>query len=209
VKSLVGACIFTLYFFIFYYLALPLHLHCPALPCFKFTFCYHGTQEEKVTQGTGNVFFFPFAAKDRKRKLHKERAVFFFSFCCQGQEEKITQGTDNVFFLLLPGTRGKNYTGNGQCFFFFCCQGQEEEVTHGLFFFFPVGGSALLDSVTIGGGVRFDGSLVAGMDETSVRLDDGSGERSQGLLHLLPQKYTGAESGVASPKAFIYKKIMP
>jgi hypothetical protein len=35
----------------------------------------------------------------------------------------------------------------------------------------PVGGSAPLDSVTVGGGVRFDGSLVAGMDETSVRLD--------------------------------------
>ncbi len=62
-----------------------------------------------------------------------------------------------------------------------------------------------LDSVTVGGGVRFDGSLVAGMDETSVRLDDGSSGRSQGLLHLHPQKYTGAESGVASPKAFIYR----
>jgi hypothetical protein len=35
----------------------------------------------------------------------------------------------------------------------------------------PVGGSAPLDSVTVGGGVRFNGSLVAGMDETSVRLD--------------------------------------
>jgi hypothetical protein len=33
-------------------------------------------------------------------------------------------------FLLLPGTRGGSYTGNGQCFFSFCCQGQEEEVTH-------------------------------------------------------------------------------
>jgi hypothetical protein len=28
-----------------------------------------------------------------------------------------------------------------------------------------------LDSVTVGGGIRFDGSLVAGMDETSIRLD--------------------------------------
>ncbi len=35
----------------------------------------------------------------------------------------------------------------------------------------PVGGSAPLDSVTVGGGVRFDSSLVAGLDETSVRLD--------------------------------------
>jgi len=47
-------------------------------------------------------------------------------------------------------------------------------------------GSAPLDSVTVGGGIRFDGSLVAGMDETSVRLDDSSGGRSQGLLHQKP-----------------------
>jgi hypothetical protein len=39
-------------------------------------------------------------------------------------------------------------------------------------------------------------------------MDDGSGGRSQGLLHLHPQKYTGAESGVASPKAFIYRFIV-
>jgi len=45
------------------------------------------------------------------------------------------------------------------------------------------------------------------MKRSSGWMDDGSGERSQGLLHLHPQKYTGAESGVASfssPKAFIY-----
>jgi hypothetical protein len=54
------------------------------------------------------------------------------------------------------------------CFeFSFCYQGQEEEVTSSSL----VGGSVPLDSVTIGGGVRFDASLVAGMDETSVRLD--------------------------------------
>ncbi len=44
---------------------------------------------------------------------------FEFSFWCQGQEEEVTQGTGNVFFfLLLPGTGGGSYTGNGQCFFF-------------------------------------------------------------------------------------------
>jgi len=53
------------------------------------------------------------------------------------------------------------------------------------------GGSAPLDSVIVGGGVRFDGSLLAGMDETSVRLDDGSGGRSQGLLHLHPKNTLG------------------
>jgi len=35
----------------------------------------------------------------------------------------------------------------------------------------PVGGCAPLDFVIVGGGVRFHGSLVAGMDEMSVRLD--------------------------------------
>ncbi len=35
----------------------------------------------------------------------------------------------------------------------------------------PVGGFAPLDSMTVGGGVKFDGSLVAGMDETFVQLD--------------------------------------
>jgi hypothetical protein len=86
---------------------------------------------------------FPFGARDRRRKLHRERVVFFFSFCCQGQEEEVTQGTffpfaardmrrklhRELFFLLLPGTGGGSYTGN---FFSFCCQGQEEEVTQGM-----------------------------------------------------------------------------
>ncbi len=56
-------------------------------------------------------------------------------------------------YLLLPGTGGGSYIGNSS---------SSSP---------PVGGSAPLDSVTVGGGVRFDGSLVAGMDETFVRLD--------------------------------------
>jgi hypothetical protein len=56
-------------------------------------------------------------------------------------------------YLLLPRTGGGSYTGNSSS-------------SSSL-----VGGSAPLDSVTVGGGVRFDGSLVAGMDETSVQLD--------------------------------------
>jgi hypothetical protein len=81
-------------------------LSCPALPCFEFSFCCQG-QKEEVIQGTGSVFF-PFAARDRRRKLHRE-----------------------LFFLLPPGTGGGSYTGN---FFSFCRQGQEEEVTQGTFF---------------------------------------------------------------------------
>jgi hypothetical protein len=43
------------------------------------------------------------------------------------------------------------------------------------------------------------------MKRLSGWMDDGSSGRSQGLLHLHPQKYIGAESRVASPKAFIYR----
>jgi len=57
-----------------------------------------------------------------------------------------------LFFLLLPWTGGGSYTGNSSSSS-------------------PVGGSAPLDSATVGGGVMFDGSLVAEMDETSVQLD--------------------------------------
>jgi hypothetical protein len=38
----------------------------------------------------GSAPFFPFAAKDKRRKLHRK-----------------------LFFLLLPGTGGESYTGNG------------------------------------------------------------------------------------------------
>ncbi len=70
-------------------------------------------------------------------------------------------------------TGGGSYTGNGQCFFFLLLPGTGGGSYTGNSFSSssPVGGSAPLDSVTVGGGVRFDGSLVAGMDETSVRLD--------------------------------------
>ncbi len=55
VKSPVGACnLRPLFFFknFFYCPALA-----PALPCFEFSFCCQG-HEEEVTQGTGSVFFF-------------------------------------------------------------------------------------------------------------------------------------------------------
>jgi len=49
-----------------------------------------------------------------------------------------------LFFLLLPGTEGGSYTGNSSA--------SSSS---------PVGGSAPLDFMTVGGGVRFDGLLVA------------------------------------------------
>jgi hypothetical protein len=41
-------------------------------------------------RGNGQCLFFPFAARDRRRKLHRE-----------------------LFFLLLPGIGRGSYTGNG------------------------------------------------------------------------------------------------
>ncbi len=67
--------------------------------------------------------------------------MFFFSFCCQGQEEEVTQGTGSVFFfLLLPGTGGGSYTGNGQCFFFpFVARDKRRKLHRELFFLLLLG----------------------------------------------------------------------
>jgi hypothetical protein len=51
-----------------------------------------GTEEEEVTQGT----FFPFAARDRRRKLHRE---LFFLLLPGTEEEEVTHGT---FFPFDP-----------------------------------------------------------------------------------------------------------
>ncbi len=76
-------------------------------------------------------------------------------------------------YLLLPGTGGGSYTGNRQCFFFLLLPGTGRGSYTWNFSSSssPMGGSAPLDSVTVGGGVRFDGSLVSKMDETAVQLD--------------------------------------
>ncbi len=80
-------------------LPLPLPYRCPAL--FRIFLLLPGTGGGSYT-GNGKCFF-PFAARDRRRKLHREREVFFF--------------------LLLPGTGGGSYIGNGQCFFFLLLPG--------------------------------------------------------------------------------------
>jgi hypothetical protein len=106
VKSLVGACnlrplflIFSYFLlFIFYcpgrpaqprpYPALSLPCPCPALPCFEFSFCCQG-QEEEVTQGTGSVFF-SFCCQGQEEEVTQGTGSVLFSFCCQGQEEEVT-----------------------------------------------------------------------------------------------------------------------
>jgi hypothetical protein len=44
---------------------------------------------------------FPFAARDRRRKLHRERAMFFFPFAARDRRRKLHR---ELFFLSLPGT---------------------------------------------------------------------------------------------------------
>jgi hypothetical protein len=39
--------------------------------------------------GNGQCFFFPFAARDRRKKLHRERAVFFFPFAARDRRKKL------------------------------------------------------------------------------------------------------------------------
>jgi hypothetical protein len=108
-------------------------------------------------------------------------------------------------YLLLPRTGGGNYTGN---FFSFCYQGQEEEVTQGTLLLLLPSWEVLRLwipwklEVELGSTVRL---WPGWMKRPSGWIDDSSGGRSQGLLHLHPQKYTGAKLGVASPKAFIYR----
>jgi hypothetical protein len=98
VKSPVGACNLRPLFFIFSYFSLFI-FYCsgrpaPALPrplpCFEFSFCCQG-QEEEVTQGTDSGFFFLLLPRIGGRSYTKNGQCFNF--------------------LLLPGTRGGSYTG--------------------------------------------------------------------------------------------------
>jgi hypothetical protein len=157
-KSPMGACNLRPLFFIFSYFLL-LIFYCPGHPALPLPCPCPCLALPLPLPCPCPVSNFPFAARDRRRKLYKERAVFFF--------------------LLLPGTGGGSYTWNG----WVSGPGQTDIQESAVLLRFPiaaissssssspVGGYAPLDSVTAGGGVRFDGSLVAGMDETSIRLD--------------------------------------
>ncbi len=95
-------------------------------------------------------------------------------------------------YLLLSGIGGGSYIGN---FFSFCCHGQEEEVTQGtLLLLLPpwevlrlwIPRQLEVESCST---VRL---WPRWMKRPSGWMDDGLGGRSQGLLHLHPQKYIGA-----------------
>jgi hypothetical protein len=48
------------------------------------------------------LFFFPFAARDRRRKLHKERAMFLFPFATRDRRRKLHR---ELFFFFFPRGR--------------------------------------------------------------------------------------------------------
>jgi hypothetical protein len=50
------------------------------------------------------VFVFPFAAKDRRRKLHRERVVFFFPFAARDRR-KLHPAHRLFFFFFFPRER--------------------------------------------------------------------------------------------------------
>jgi len=50
------------------------------------------------------VCFFPFAARDRRRKLHRE---LFLPFAARDRKRKLHR---ELFFLLLPGTEEEEVT---------------------------------------------------------------------------------------------------
>jgi len=105
-----------LFFLTFYSLfLLPCPALAPALPCFEFSVCCQG-QRRKLHMERA-VFFFPFVARDRRRKLHREHAVFFFPFAVRDRRRKLYRERavfygQCFFFLLLLGTGGGSYTRN-------------------------------------------------------------------------------------------------
>ncbi len=156
VKSPVGACIFTLYFLL------------PWTPCPALFRIY------LLLPGTGG------------RSYTRNGQCFFFLLLPGTGGGSYTGNGQCFFFLLLPGTGGGSYTGN---FFSFCCQGQEEEVTQGtLLLIFPPWEVLRLWipwqlEVESGSMVRL---WPGWMKRPSGWMDDGSGGRSQGLLHQKP-----------------------
>jgi len=109
VKSPMGACNLRplfIFFLIFYSLfftaldtlpcpALPCHCPYPALPlplplpCPVSNFPFATRDRRRKLHRERAVLFFPFAARDRRRKLHRERSVFFFPFAARDRRRKL------------------------------------------------------------------------------------------------------------------------
>ncbi len=106
-EVLVGACNLRPLFFIFSYFLLP-WTPCPypalALPCPVSNFPFVARDRRRKLHRERAVFVFPFAARDRRRKLHRERAVFFFPFAARDRRRKLHLA-HRIFFFFFPRGR--------------------------------------------------------------------------------------------------------
>jgi hypothetical protein len=59
------------------------------LPCPDSNFPFGARDRKRKLHRERAVFFFPFGARDRRRKLHRERAVFFFPFGARDKRRKL------------------------------------------------------------------------------------------------------------------------
>ncbi len=90
-----GHCfLFFLIFYSLFFTALDA-LPCPAptlplpLPCPVSNFPFAARDRRRKLHRERAVFVFPFAARDRRRKLHRERAVLFFPFAARYRRRKL------------------------------------------------------------------------------------------------------------------------
>jgi hypothetical protein len=59
------------------------------LPCPVSNFPFATRDRRRKLHRERAVLFFPFAARDRRRKLHRERSVFFFPFAARDRRRKL------------------------------------------------------------------------------------------------------------------------
>jgi hypothetical protein len=59
------------------------------LPCPVSNFPFAARDRRRKLHRERAVFVFPFAARDRRRKLHRERAVLFFPFAARYRRRKL------------------------------------------------------------------------------------------------------------------------
>jgi len=123
-----------LFFLIFYSLfftaldALP--LPCPALasalalPCPVSNFPFAARDRRRKLHRERAVFVFPFAARDKRRKLHRERAVFVFPFAARDRRRKLHRERAVFFFPFAARDRRRKLHPAHRLFFFFFPRGR-------------------------------------------------------------------------------------
>ncbi len=96
-----------LYFYSLFFTALDA-LPCPCialplpLPCSVSNLPFVVRDRRRKLHRERSVFFFPSVARDRRRKLHREWSVFFFPFAARDMRRKLHR---ELFFFFFPRGR--------------------------------------------------------------------------------------------------------